>query len=127
MQVIGPTFRAYAGRFLNTGPFSYGTSTNPLANIYASIMYTLSRYRTLSAWGRPGGYAKGGVPPVGRPFWVGEDEPELMVLGRGTRAHVTPGAQARGGQVVNHYHLDRSMSTPEVVMEMRRQLALAVA
>lgn len=127
MQVIGPTFRAYAGPYRNTGPFLYGTSVDPLANIYASIKYTQARYGTLSAWGRPGGYAKGGVPPLGVPFWVGEDGPELMTLGRGApRATVTPGSRA-GREVVNHYHLDRSMSTPEVVAEMRRQLALAVA
>ncbi|TXS08226.1 hypothetical protein EAO71_37130, partial [Streptomyces sp. ms191] len=33
MQVIGPTFRAYAGKMAGVGPFAYGVSTNPLANI----------------------------------------------------------------------------------------------
>ncbi|MEU0200936.1 peptidoglycan DD-metalloendopeptidase family protein [Streptomyces sp. NPDC006240] len=61
MQVIGPTFRAYAGRFRNKGPFSYGVSTNPLANVYASMRYALSRYGSLPrAYNRPGGYDEGG-------------------------------------------------------------------
>lgn len=61
MQVIGPTFRAHAGRFRNTGPFLYGVSTNPLANIYASMRYALSRYGSLPrAYNRPGGYDEGG-------------------------------------------------------------------
>ncbi|MFF3330009.1 transglycosylase SLT domain-containing protein [Streptomyces sp. NPDC002888] len=61
MQVIGPTFRAYAGKMRNVGPFSYGVSTNPLANIYASMRYAMSAYGSLpTAYNRPGGYAKGG-------------------------------------------------------------------
>lgn len=125
MQVIGPTFRAHAGPFSNVGPQLYGVSTNPFANIYAAIKYTQARYGTLSAWSRPGGYAKGGEPPLGEPFWVGEEGRELMVLGGRTRATVTP--EAKAGGVTNHFYLDRSMSTPEVVAEMQRRLALAVA
>lgn len=61
MQVIGPTFRAYAGKYRTTGPFSYGVSTNPLANVYASMRYALSRYGSLPrAYNRPGGYDEGG-------------------------------------------------------------------
>ncbi len=121
MQVIPPTFAAYAGPYRSRGVY------DPLANIYASIKYTLARYGSLPAWGRPGGYAKGGLPPAGVPFWVGEEGPELMMLGRGTRASVTPTQGTAGPQIVNHFHLDRSMSTPEVVAEMQRRLALAVA
>jgi tape measure domain-containing protein len=60
MQVIGPTFASNAGRFRNVGPFLYGTSINPLANIFAAIMYTVRRYGSLAAWGKPGGYDVGG-------------------------------------------------------------------
>jgi hypothetical protein len=61
MQVIGPTFRAFAGRFRNTGPFSYGVSTSALPNIYASMRYALSQYGSLpKAYNRPGGYDSGG-------------------------------------------------------------------
>ncbi|MFB7919229.1 peptidoglycan DD-metalloendopeptidase family protein [Streptomyces sp. NPDC056061] len=79
MQVIGPTFRAFAGQMKNTGPFSYGVSTNPLANIYASMRYAKSAYGSLpSAYNRPGGYASGGLPGVGELAWVGEHGPELV-------------------------------------------------
>ncbi|MFH8803226.1 transglycosylase SLT domain-containing protein [Streptomyces sp. NPDC017936] len=61
MQVIGPTFRAHAGTMRDVGPFSYGVSTNPLANIYASMRYAMSAYGSLpAAYNRPGGYALGG-------------------------------------------------------------------
>lgn len=61
MQVIGPTFRSNAGPFGATGPFSYGTSVNPLANTYAGLHYALHRYGSLSALNRPGGYDSGGL------------------------------------------------------------------
>jgi SLT domain-containing protein len=60
MQVIGPTFRSYAGQFGGTGPFSYGVSVDPLANIFAGLNYALHRYGSLSALNRPGGYDSGG-------------------------------------------------------------------
>ncbi|MEU3756826.1 hypothetical protein AB0H17_29415 [Streptomyces olivoreticuli] len=65
MQVIGPTFDAYAGPFRNTGPFLYGTSVNPLANIYSGLNYAIYRYGSLSALDRPGGYDSGGYLPPG--------------------------------------------------------------
>ncbi|MFD8595375.1 transglycosylase SLT domain-containing protein [Kitasatospora sp. NPDC059646] len=65
MQVIGPTFRAYADAFRNTGPFLYGTSTDPLANIFAGLNYALHTYGSLSALNRPGGYDAGGYLPTG--------------------------------------------------------------
>jgi len=61
MQVIGPTFRAYAGAMRNVGPFLYGTSVNPLANVYSSMRYALSAYGSLPrAYNQPGGYDSGG-------------------------------------------------------------------
>ncbi|MFF8455743.1 peptidoglycan DD-metalloendopeptidase family protein [Streptomyces albidoflavus] len=79
MQVIKPTFRAYAGKFKGTGPFTYGVSTDPMANVYASMKYALSRYGSLSrAYNRPGGYAAGGFPELGEMAWVGEQGPELV-------------------------------------------------
>jgi SLT domain-containing protein len=65
MQVIGPTFRAYAEGFKNIGPFLYGTSTDPLANIFAGLNYAQHRYGSLSALNRPGGYDEGGYLPTG--------------------------------------------------------------
>jgi Transglycosylase SLT domain len=61
MQVIPPTYAAYAGKLFGRG------IRDPLANIYASIRYTLARYGTLQAWARPGGYAKGA-------WRIGEDQ-----------------------------------------------------
>ncbi|MEU5030166.1 transglycosylase SLT domain-containing protein [Streptomyces milbemycinicus] len=79
MQVIGPTFRSYAGKFRKTGPFLYGTSVNPLANIYSSMKYAMAAYGSLSrAYNRAGGYAKGGFPRMGEVAWVGEEGPELV-------------------------------------------------
>lgn len=56
MQVIPSTFEAYRDRSLS------GDIFNPLANIVASIRYTLARYGDLEkGWNRPGGYALGGI------------------------------------------------------------------
>ncbi len=61
MQVIGPTFRSYAGKYKHKGPFSYGVSVDPLANIYASMRYAMGAYGSLSrAYNRAGGYDSGG-------------------------------------------------------------------
>ncbi|WP_430376690.1 transglycosylase SLT domain-containing protein [Streptomyces sp. B1-3] len=79
MQVIGPTFRSYAGKYRNRGPFSYGVSVDPLANVYSSMKYALGAYGSLSrAYDRAGGYAKGGSPSLGQWAWVGEEGPELV-------------------------------------------------
>ncbi|MGW0578758.1 peptidoglycan DD-metalloendopeptidase family protein, partial [Streptomyces sp. NPDC002920] len=62
MQVIRGTFETYAGKYRRTGPFLYGVSVDPMANVYASMRYALARYGSLSAaYNRPGGYARGGV------------------------------------------------------------------
>lgn len=66
MQVIRPTYQSNAGPFKNTGPFSYGVSTNPLANVYASMRYALGAYGSLpAAYNRAGGYDSGGWLPPG--------------------------------------------------------------
>ncbi|GAA3527880.1 phage tail tape measure protein [Streptomyces osmaniensis] len=78
MQVIDPTFNAYAGKLRGRGVW------DPLANIYASMRYALSRYGSLaSAYNRPGGYANGGRPRPGEVAWVGENGPELLQFGGG--------------------------------------------
>ncbi|MER6521689.1 peptidoglycan DD-metalloendopeptidase family protein [Streptomyces sp. NPDC001553] len=79
MQVIKPTFDAYAGLLRDVGPKMYGVSVDPVANIYSSMRYALSRYGSLPrAYNRPGGYASGGFPRVGETAWVGEHGPELL-------------------------------------------------
>jgi len=78
MQVIDPTFNAYAGSMRGRGVW------DPLANVYASMRYALSRYGSLaSAYNRPGGYANGGRPRPGEVAWVGERGPELLQFGGG--------------------------------------------
>ncbi|MFG2292055.1 peptidoglycan DD-metalloendopeptidase family protein [Streptomyces sp. NPDC048603] len=79
MQVIRPTFEAYAGAMRRVGPFLHGVSVDPIANIYSSMRYALSRYGSLPrAYDRPGGYASGGLPGIGELAWVGEHGPELV-------------------------------------------------
>ena len=73
MQVIDPTFRAYAEPGYSSNIF------DPLSNILASINYTLARYGSLKkGWTRAGGYASGTVNAS--PGWhmVGEEGPELL-------------------------------------------------
>jgi hypothetical protein len=71
-QVIRGTFDAYAGKYLHTGPFSYGVSTDPRANLYAGLNYGISRYgglgnvpgiKAMMAGGAYQPYHKGGVIP----------------------------------------------------------------
>jgi SLT domain-containing protein len=62
MQVIRGTFGAYAGPYRNKGPFVYGVSTNPLANIYAGLNYAKHRYGSVMAgMNQAGGYDSGGI------------------------------------------------------------------
>lgn len=94
LQVIGPTFAAYAGPFRNTGPFEYGVSVNPLANVYAGLNYALHRYgpNWTSVLGQGHGYASGGIIPEpvagiglrsGSPYSFGENGPETVTPGTG--------------------------------------------
>jgi SLT domain-containing protein/phage-related protein len=64
MQVIAGTFARWAGPFRNTGPFSYGVSTNPLANIYAALNYAIHGAGIGTGPGQLGsghGYSGGGM------------------------------------------------------------------
>ncbi|EHM24218.1 hypothetical protein SPW_7312 [Streptomyces sp. W007] len=88
MQVIKPTFEAYAGMFKKTGPFRHGVSIDPMANIFSSMRYAKSRYGSLpTAYNRPGGYATGGFPQIGEMAWVGEKGPELLEFLTPTQVH----------------------------------------
>ncbi len=86
MQVIGPTFRAYAGKMRNVGPFLYGTSVNPLANVYASMRYALAAYGSLPrAYNRAGGYRNGTGGTTAGMHLFGEAGPELGFTPAGWR------------------------------------------
>lgn len=105
MQVIGPTFRSYAGKYRSTGPFLYGVSTNPAANIYSSMRYALSAYGSLPrAYNRAGGYANGTAGTTTGMHLFGENGPELGFSPAGWRILNTrrTAALAGGGGV----HID---------------------
>ncbi|NED31973.1 hypothetical protein [Streptomyces sp. SID8499] len=97
MQVIGPTFRSYAGKYRGKGPFLYGVSVDPLANIYSSMRYAMGAYGSLSrAYDRPGGYDSGGwMPPGMNLMYNGLGQPEAVLTpGQWNAIH---GAATRGG------------------------------
>ena len=73
MQVIEPTFRAYALKGYNTNIW------DPLSNIIASMRYAISRYGNLfKAYDRKGGYAWGTDFASAGWHLVGENGPELL-------------------------------------------------
>ncbi|MFI1532527.1 peptidoglycan DD-metalloendopeptidase family protein [Streptomyces griseus] len=88
MQLIRPTFEAYAGMFRKQGPFKHGVSVDPMANIFSSMRYAKATYGSLpTAYNRPGGYATGGFPRIGEMAWVGEKGPELLEFLTPTRVY----------------------------------------
>ncbi len=101
MQTIDSTFNAYAGHLRSRGVW------DPLANIFAAINYTVSRYGSLGAWRARGfkGYASGGiVGPLG-----GFVHPREMVLTPADQRDLLDGirsneAPARGRGTVVHIH-----------------------
>ncbi len=62
MQVIGPTYAANKDPQFDAGPYLYGVSVDPAANISSSMRYALRQYGSLSsAYDRAGGYDEGGI------------------------------------------------------------------
>jgi SLT domain-containing protein len=89
MQTIGSTFNAYVGHLRGRGIY------DPLANIYAAIRYTISRYGSGPAgWDRSGGYRRGlrRVPHDDFPARLHKGE---MVLTAG-EARAVRGGRQRG-------------------------------
>lgn len=82
MQVIDPTFRAYAKPPYNKNIY------DPLSNILASIRYAVSRYGSLAAAYRGVGYENGGIITRQHLAMVGEgNKPEMIIpLTRKSRA-----------------------------------------
>lgn len=73
MQVIQPTFDAYAGPFRSLGIM------NPLANIYAGLNYALHRYGSIqAAMDKPGGYKNGGWLMPGKSGYNETSQPEAV-------------------------------------------------
>ncbi|MFB7111723.1 transglycosylase SLT domain-containing protein [Streptomyces sp. NPDC056291] len=80
MQVIGPTFAAYAGSHKGTGPFKYGVSVQPNANIHAGLNYANKRYGSLAGLNRAGGYDSGGWLPPGATLAINKTgKPEAVL------------------------------------------------
>lgn len=107
MQVIGPTFRSYAGRFRNKGPFMYGVSIDPLANIYSSMRYALAAYGSLPrAYNRAGGYDSGGwLQPGMNLAYNGIGQPEAVLTPRQWRSMegaAAVGVAAAGGGSITY-------------------------
>ncbi|MFE6226898.1 transglycosylase SLT domain-containing protein [Streptomyces sp. NPDC057854] len=120
MQVIGPTFDAYAGMFRNTGPKLYGTSVNPLANIYAGLNYARNRYgsRWQSVLAGNTGYATGTLSASPGLAMVGEKGRELVAFGGGERVFNNQETEAilNGKKYEIHVHEARNEPTPQAVM-----------
>lgn len=114
MQTIPSTFYAYAGELAGRG------ITDPLANIYAAIRYTIARYGMSgieAAWSGTAGYANGTMSASPGLRWVGERGPELV--------------RFRGGEQVYTAAQSRALTTgsgPAVdVDDLARALVLALA
>lgn len=108
MQVIRGTFGAYAGPFRNTGPFEYGVSVNPEANIYAGMNYAIARYGPgwRSVLGHGHGYDQGGWLPTGVSLAVNNTgQPERVLSpaqgggGNTYNIHIAPTPLARPGDI----------------------------
>ncbi|MEF9881571.1 peptidoglycan DD-metalloendopeptidase family protein [Streptomyces sp. P9-A4] len=119
MQLIKPTFEAFAGHMRGVGPKLHGVSTNPLANVYSSMRYAMSRYGSLpTAYNRPGGYATGGFPGVGELAWVGENGPELVRFLHPTQVYNNRDSMAMSRQMAT-VQPGGGRGTPNIVVESR--------
>lgn len=120
MQVIGPTYGAYAGPFKGTGPKLYGTSTNPLANIYAGLNYARNRYgaRWQSVLAGKTGYATGTMSASPGLAMVGEKGRELVAFGGGERVFNNTDTEGllNGKKYEIHIHEARNEPTPQAVL-----------
>ncbi|MGN7135803.1 transglycosylase SLT domain-containing protein [Streptomyces pseudogriseolus] len=119
MQVIGPTFQRWAGPFRNTGPFLYGTSVNPLANIYAGLNYATHTYSNWrKALGGTKGYANGTISASPGLALVGEKGRELVAFGGGERVfnHEDTEGILNGKKYEIHVHEARTEPTPQAVL-----------
>ena len=109
--------------FTNTGPFSYGVSVDPLANIYAGLNYAIHRYGSLAALNRPGGYDNGGsVQPGWTPLWNGTGRPENVRTAGQEDELLTA---VKNSRKESHYHLNAYVTNQGVdVREQFRRMEL---
>jgi hypothetical protein len=141
-QIIGPTFAAYSGPYRNRGPFMYGVSLDPWAQVYTMFRYSISRYGKgglARAWGGTQGYAQGGIlhEPViglglnsGTRYAFGENAPRVpeafspLYGAAHTQAAQLPG---RGKPVVINVYPQRGQSETEIAAAVNRRLGWATA
>jgi SLT domain-containing protein len=125
MQVIPPTFAAYAGPFRSRGIL------DPLANIYAAVAYAVARYGAsiTSVLGHGHGYAGGGVvaEPVvglglrsGAPYSFAEHGPELV-------SPLSGRAPALGGATVINIYPRQGQSETAIAAAVNANLHWAAA
>jgi SLT domain-containing protein len=127
MQVVPPTFAAYAGPFRSRGIL------DPLANIYAAVAYAVARYGASigAVLGHGHGYAAGGVitEPVsgfghrtGEVYHFGERGPELISPLTGPGARV-----GRAEAIVINVYPRANQSEVEIAAAVSRSLGWAQA
>jgi hypothetical protein len=132
MQVVPPTFAAYAGPFRSLGIL------NPLANIYAAVAYAISRYgaNIVNVLGHGHGYALGGViaEPVtgvghysGQMYHLGEQGPELVSPLTGPAASGLAALGGGGGRTVINVYPREHQDEREIAAAVSRELAWATA
>lgn len=132
MQVVPPTFAAYAGPYRSRGIY------DPLANIYAAVAYAVARYgkNIGSVLGHGHGYAKGGIlnelitgfgHRTGQIYHFGEKGPELVspLSRRGSLGSL----DISGGRlsVVINVYPQKGQSETEIAAAVSRRLSWAVA
>jgi hypothetical protein len=134
MQVIDPTFNAFAGPFRSRGIW------DPLANIYAAVAYALSRYggNIAAVLGHGHGYALGGTlyEPVvgigqhsGDPYAFAENGPERWSpLSGGMTAdeRALAAMGTRAGHTINIYPREHQSET-DIAASVNASLAWADA
>jgi SLT domain-containing protein len=120
MQVIGPTFKRWAGPFAKKGPFKFGTSIDPLANIYAGLNYATHRYPNSwqSVLAGNKGYATGTLSASPGLAVVGERGRELVAFGGGERVFDNQETEGllNGKKYEIHVHEARTEPTPQAVL-----------
>jgi hypothetical protein len=131
MQVIPPTFAAYAGPYRSRGIL------DPLANIYAAVAYAISRYGASigAVLGHGHGYAAGGIlrEPVagiglhsGDPYSFGENAPRVPEVWSPMHGPQAQLGKHAGATVINVYP-QRGQSETEIAAAVSRRLGWAMA
>ncbi|MFF7901166.1 phage tail tape measure protein [Streptomyces sp. NPDC007920] len=121
MQVIDPTFAAYAGPLRSRGIW------DPLANIYAGLNYASHRYGAnwVKVMTRPGGYDSGGLLPPGlSTVYNGTRKPEKILTDQQWQA-VMDGRRGGDGNSYTIHARTADFTIRDLELLQRRQDARA--